>query len=274
MKTNIPSIEHLLSTRDYPGDSLLEAMNIKTNILVMNQTQDKVESPIVSTTSPSGYQIKVINLNEQGLGISRETALLRATSDILLFTDDDLCYYDNYTETISKAFLNNPKADLIFFKVDRLNCHNRPVPKQKPGIQRVPFYRTLRFGAVNIAVKKNCVKRYNLHFDNVFASKDYPGGEDTLFIWSAARSGLTMYSCDTPIAVTDLKDSSWFTEYNSGYLENRGALWYRISPKLYPIFALRFALKKRNLFKGKFSLIQMLKIMNQGKRKYIKEFGR
>lgn len=272
MKNNL-TVEHLLSTQNYPGYSLLETMNIDTDILVMNQTKNKVDSPIINMKSASGYRIKIINLNEQGLGISRETALLRASGDILLFTDDDVTYYDNYVEIVSNAFRHNPQADLIFFKVDRLNCASRPVPKQEAGFKRVPFYKALRFGTVNIAVRNRCVKRHNMHFDNVFGSKVYPSGEDSLFIWNAARSGLAMYSCDTPIAVTDVDESSWFTGYNREYLENRGALWYRISPNLYPIFSLAYVLKNRRLFSDEFSIFEMLRIMNRGKSRLVKAFS-
>ena len=37
-------------------------------------------------------------LNERGIGLSRNTALMRATADIILFADEDVTYKDGYAK--------------------------------------------------------------------------------------------------------------------------------------------------------------------------------
>ena len=58
----------------------------------------------------NGHQILWMSLNERGIGLSRNTALMRATADIILFADEDVTYKDGYAQMIESAFENNQNA--------------------------------------------------------------------------------------------------------------------------------------------------------------------
>lgn len=60
-------------------------------------------------------------MNERGVGLSRNNALMRASGDILLFADDDVVYTNDYVEKIVKCFEGNQKKDLIVFNLQSLN---------------------------------------------------------------------------------------------------------------------------------------------------------
>ena len=49
---------------------------------------------------------------------------MRADSDIVLFSDDDVVYVDGYKDLILNEFKKNPKADVIIFNVSS-NDQNR-----------------------------------------------------------------------------------------------------------------------------------------------------
>ena len=102
------SIQVLVSTMNQKDHSLLDKMNIQSDAIIINQTnKDEIE-----IFDYKGYKIKWISMNQRGIGLSRNTALMNATADIILFADDDIEYFNNYSENIVNAFLNYSKADI------------------------------------------------------------------------------------------------------------------------------------------------------------------
>ena len=71
-------------------------MNLKTDAIIVNQTDQNSYSEMIINNK----KIKVYNFNEKGVGLSRNTALMRANSDIVLMSDEDMSYEDDYEEKI------------------------------------------------------------------------------------------------------------------------------------------------------------------------------
>ena len=65
--------------------SLIKRMNIHSDAIIINQT----DSFSKETWNENGNNFEWYNLEERGVGLSRNNALLRATGNILLFADDD-----------------------------------------------------------------------------------------------------------------------------------------------------------------------------------------
>lgn len=265
-----PVVEHLLSTMNFPGTSLLEQMNIDEQVFVMDQCLADTRTGY-STATFNDHSVRILSLPEKGIGLSRATALARAKGDILLFSDNDVTYHDGYGNIIRHAFATHPMADIIFFRIARKGNEQRPDIKQTEGMQRVHIYNSFRYGAINIAVRRSSVLKFNLSFDILFGHPPFSSGEDTLFIVEALKKGATLYSCSTEIGVVDLATSSWFTGYNAEYLRGRGALFYRISPLFFWPLCLQFIVRHRDFFPHDSSFFSLLQYMNQG-RKQLKHF--
>ena len=76
-------VQVLVATMHQTDYSLLEKMNIQTDAIVVNQCdENKIEE-----FEYNGHKIKWLSLKERGVGLSRNTALMRADADILLFAD-------------------------------------------------------------------------------------------------------------------------------------------------------------------------------------------
>ena len=60
----------------------------------------------------------VINSDEIGLSRSRNLAIKTATSDLCLFSDDDIIYEPNFDSIVIKAFDLLPDADIITFQMN------------------------------------------------------------------------------------------------------------------------------------------------------------
>lgn len=75
------TLQVLVATMHQTDHSLLEKMNIQSDAIVVNQcNRNEVERFMYN-----GHQILWMSLNERGIGLSRNTALMRATADIILF---------------------------------------------------------------------------------------------------------------------------------------------------------------------------------------------
>ena len=92
MKKIEEKLQILVSTMNQDDKSLIKRMNIHSDAIIINQT----DSFSKETWNENGNNFEWYNLEERGVGLSRNNALLRATGNILLFADDDVRYIDNY----------------------------------------------------------------------------------------------------------------------------------------------------------------------------------
>ena len=111
------NLQVLVATMHQNDHSLLDKMKIKTDAVVVNQCEENR----VEIFEHNSKNIKWLSFAERGVGLSRNTALMRATGDILLFADDDVVYNDDYEQKIIGAFKKHPDADFITFNLTSLN---------------------------------------------------------------------------------------------------------------------------------------------------------
>ena len=107
------TLELLVSCVAKDVHELVKTMNIESDAIIVNQKSDYSFEEF----DYKGRRIKSLSMQEKGVGLSRTTALQRASADIVLFSDEDIVYDTGYTEKVVKAFEDNPKADIILFNV-------------------------------------------------------------------------------------------------------------------------------------------------------------
>ena len=91
--------------------TLAQNMNLQSEAVIVNQC----DSYGYEQFAHSGSLVRSFFMTERGVGLSRNTALLHATEDIVLFSDEDIRFYDGYEQKVLEAFCQNPKADIITF---------------------------------------------------------------------------------------------------------------------------------------------------------------
>lgn len=252
-------LQVLLSTMNQKDYKFLEKMNINSEAIVINQTNEiKLEEYFFKEN-----KIKIFSFNEKGVGLSRNNALMRSTSKISLFADDDVEYIDNYKQIILNEFNNNPKADIIIFNVISKN-NDRPeyIIKKK---HRLNYCNCMRYGTFRIAIRTEKIKENNLYFSLLFGGgAKYSCGEDTLFLIEALKKGLKLYATTEKIGYVNHDLSTWFKGYNQKYFYDKGILFYFISKRFAKILCLQFCIRKRKLFKNSIKLKEAYKIMIEG----------
>lgn len=255
-------IEVLLSTMNQIDTSIINKMNISGDAIIINQCNynDFVEN------NENNRWIKMYSFNERGIGLSRNTALMRATGDICIFADDDVVYNDEYTSLILDAFKNNPDADLIIFNVPSLNDERKGpalIKKNSP----VNYLNFMRYGTYNIAFKRESVVKANIFFSLLFGGgAKYSAGEDTLFLFECLKKGLKIYTNTAQIGTVSHEESTWFKGYNKKYFFDKGIFFTTLSKKLSYLLILQFAIRRYSLFKHEMGITQAIKYMLEGRK--------
>ena len=242
----------LVSTMHQTDDSLIKEMNIHSDAIIVNQC----ERYDVQSFQNGDYKIEQYSFAERGVGLSRNTAFMRSTADIIEFADDDMIFTDTHREDVLKAFQEHPEADGILFAVESLNP-DRPLLGIKK-FRRVSKIRALKYGCARVAVRREKVFYNNISFTLLFGGgARYGSGEDTLFLQDCIKAGLKIY--ESPIKVADVKQdgSTWFTGYNPKYYHDKGASFAAILPKLCYIYAIFTAMRSKSKEYGRLSILRM-----------------
>jgi glycosyltransferase involved in cell wall biosynthesis len=232
-------MEVLVAAMGQTDFSKFNDMNLQTDVVFANQgNQVGYREQVIA-----GKKVKMISNVERGVGKNRNTALLYATADICLLSDEDVVYVDGYERKVLDAFRCVPDADILIFNIETERKTKR---KTNHHVKRVGIHNFLNYGAVRIAFRREKVIQKNIWFSLLFGGgARYGAGEDSLFLREAIRKGLIIKTY--PVKIADVKEegSTWFTGYNQKYFFDKGAFLAASFPILKYLFALYFTFKFR-----------------------------
>lgn len=239
------TLQVLIATMHQTDHSLLEKMNIQSDAIVINQCdRDEVER-----FTYKGHSVLWMSLNERGVGLSRNTALMRATADIVLFADEDVQYLDGYPQMIISAFEKNPDADILLMDLKPMGVvkyHDKPY-----AYHRVKWYNSMHYGAVHFACKRESLFMKGLSYNLLFGGgARYSCGEDSIFLARALRAGLKVWTVPGYIGAVTHGGSTWFQGYTDKYFYDKGVLMGNVFGAMaYPLVFVLF-LKNKGQTKG------------------------
>ena len=250
-------LEVLLSVMNLKNEDL-NNMNITTNCVVINQC---------NVNDYKKYKnFKIYSYNEVGISNSRNKALEHSNGDILLFCDDDVTYYDNYEKKVINEFKKNKDADVIMFNFDSPNRFQ----KKNLRCKRLRIYNSLRYGTINIAIRREALEKSGIKFNLLFGTnKQFNSGEDTLFIVDLFKKKLKIYSSTLTIGCVKNESSTWFKGYNEKYFFDKGALFCAISKNLRYILFIQYLFRHKEVLND-MAFICAFKQMCMGAKEYIK----
>lgn len=263
------SIEYLISTMNQKDISFLDNMNIKDNVVIINQTTQN-DKRIVKKEN---QVIKFISSVEKGLSKSRNMALDNASADICVIADDDFKYYDNSSKKILEAYEKYSDADIIAFYY----CSTgRQKKKFDNKVKRVNYLNSLKICSAQITFKRESLEKKSIRFNERFGAgtEKYKAGEENIFLYECLRKGLKIYI--EPVYILEIQEkgneSAWFKGYNKNFFETKGAVYYQMTKRFYWILILQFAIRKRNLYKNSdITIIKAIKYMFDASKNYKEE---
>ena len=229
-------LQVLLATMNRHDFSIAKTMNISCGAIIANQSD-------YESIDTQG-NLKMITTRTRGVGLNRNIALLAATSEFVLFADDDMVYYDGMPEAVVAAFRDNPDADVLIFGLDIVK-NGAVTEKRRPQKKRRHLWNSMRFGTCTIVARREALLRHNISFHQCFGGGcQFSSGEDTLFLKACFDHKLRVYSHDYVLGTCSKDTSTWFTEYGEKYFYDKGVLVRYLFPGMYflmvPYFAISF----------------------------------
>ena len=233
----------ILVTTMYQTDiSKFESMNLSTDAVIANQS----DFEDFSETEKNGCRIRFVSKSERGLSRNRNTAIDNCFDDVefIMFSDDDLLFYDDYEKTVLQEFKDHPKADAIKFN---LNCVSKRKITMKPiaSFHKATRREVTSFGVCVLAVKKTALKKSGIRFCEYFgAGTPNYCGEDSIFLQDMFKEGIKLYLSPKYIADIDQDNSSWY----DGDLKKFSTVCGMIIDEIYPVIS--YPLCLRSAFKA------------------------
>lgn len=258
--------ELLIATMFRQDLSFLNNMGVKTNYLVINQTDFK-KFPNLSLDNSLG---KVFSFEERGLSKSRNRALSNSNSDICIIADDDILYVENYEEIIINSYNEYKDADLIIFDFSTSD-KIRTCSKISNNPKKISRLESLKVASVRITFKRNSIISNNIKFNENFgAGSIFSAGEENLFLNECFKAGLSVYYVPKVICDVSFEESTWFKGYDENFFKGKGAFGLAMFGRFSNIYILQFLIRKYKMYNKTMSFYKALKFCFKGKREYNK----
>lgn len=258
------TVQLLISTMHQKDRSLLEKMNVSSDAVVINQCD--IESK--ETIEYNGHKVLWIDTTERGLSKSRNMAVANATADICLIADDDMIYRSDYVDTVINSF-SKINADLIGFQVVGIE---RKFKNYSEKAQRIGYLKSMRMASVEIAFKRERFIEKNVVFDELIGSgTEFMMGEENVMLFDCLKKHLKVFYVPKEIADLHVGQSSWFSGMNEKFFWGKGAAFTAMKTPFTTFLMWQWAIRKKRLYKENFSFFTVLKLMQQGKKAYLKK---
>ena len=244
---------------------LAREMQLDSDAIVVSQGEHYAYEEL----SYKGYKIRYFAMAERGVGLSRNTSLLRAEGDIILFADEDIVYREGYEAVVLQEFDKHPEADMLLFNVKAVSGRETYYTE---NFGRVRWYNCGRYPTYSFAARREKIHKNNITFSLLFGGgAKYSNGEDSLFIRDCLKKGLKIYKVPVTIGEEKERPSTWFQGYNEKFFFDRGVLFAFLYGKTAWIWALRFVLTKKDMFRGEIGKKQAYRLICDGIRQGMKE---
>lgn len=231
-------LEVLCTTMGQDSLDLVDKMNIQSDVLYANQCN---KTEVIETTIKN-HQVKMISTQSKGVGINRNISLIYSNGEIVLFSDDDMHYCDDYELKVLSEFDRFLDADAIIFNITS-NSEKRK-QKQNRRSKRVSRVSRLPYGAPRIAIRRSSWEKSNVWFTTLFGGgARYTSGEDSIFLNDLRKKGLTIYVSEKVIGEVNMDSSTWFSGRNDEYFFNKGAYCAATHPRTAFLWGLYYCLR-------------------------------
>ncbi len=249
--------------------TLVSGVELNTATVASDMKLDS-DAIVINQTDHFGYdeykynehKICCYSFKERGVGLSRNNALLRADSDLILFSDEDIVYDEGYASRICAAYEQYPDADMILVNIrvapDRATyCIRKPM--------RVHLWNCGRYATYSFSCKRESIHKANITFHLLFGGgARYSNGEDSLFIEECLKKGLKIYALPIEIGEEKPRPSTWFTGYNEKYFYDRGVLYKYLYRRMAVPMCMVYVFRKRKWMLTELSFKQALSLMLKG----------
>ena len=236
-------LQVLVTTMHATDFSKFHEMNLSTDTVIANQSNEN----FTSEKNIDGSIVRLITTSTRGLSRNRNTAIanINPGAEYIMFSDDDVRFYDDYESIVCRAFSDNPKAEAIKFNLKFVSENdNRETVNPIKSYHSAGRREVTSWGVCALAIRANVFDEHKITFNERFGTgtENYCG-EDTIFLQELLKKGLKVFASPEYIADIDQSDSSWFEGFNEKHFRVCGMALDEIYPKLSYLLAVRSAYK-------------------------------
>jgi len=242
-------IELLISTMNN-SPSFLNNLNIKTDVVVVNQCENNDEMEF----DFKGYHVIWVNSTTRGLSRSRNIAIEHSKAEFVVLTDDDMEYRKNYAKTIFESFEKYNDADILAFQVQGIESKFKDYSR---NAKSVSFMRSMKISSVELVFRRNTIIQNNIKFNENFGSgAEFKMGEENIFLFQCLKNKLKIQYIPCVIADLHMEESTWFHGFDDKYFFDRGAVYFEMFGRFAPIMIFQFMIRKYNLYRKQIGFIE------------------
>lgn len=232
------NLQVLVSAVGEDVSALAERMRLESDAIIINQTDHFAYEEYAHVCKNGKKRIQCYSFAEKGVGLSRNNALLRASADILLFSDEDIVYDSGYEERILKQFDAHPEADFLLFN---MRVGEARATYHTETFHRVHIWNAGRYPTYSFAVRRDKLHASHITFSLLFGGgAKYSNGEDSLFLKDCLSYGMRIFAVPVEIGAEKERESTWFKGYTEKFFTDRGVLYHFLYGKLAYPMAVRF----------------------------------
>ena len=197
-----------------------------------------------------------------GLSANRNLAVEHATSDLIMFADDDTRIHPEAIDDVKRVFADHPDLDVAFFTASTYT--GRPLKEYPPeafDLHEIP--KMYSISTIEMVARRQSIQG-KIRFDERFGlgTKFLTCGEEEIWLEDALRAKLRMryFPLKTVETSTMLKKSMIYVD--AGVQRSRGAFTYYVSGGRAWWRCFRFALKSAT--EGKCHFWPMMRPLCEG----------
>lgn len=234
------TFELLVSCVKKDPHELVEIMKIRSDAVIVSQLEE-ADSEEVFICGEN--RIRAIKSRTKGVGLNRNTCLELSEADVILFSDEDIVYDEDYAGKVMKEFADHPGADVILFNM-RVSRERQTYWNE--GYKKVGLYNSGRYPAYSIAARASAIKMAKIKFSLLFGGgAKYSNGEDSLFLRDCLKAGLNLLATPVVLGEEVPRPSTWFSGYNDKLFYDRGVLYHFLYGGSAWLWGLRWVTKMR-----------------------------
>ena len=261
-------LQILISAVNKDPEELLRSMKLETDAVLVNQLiGDKAPLGVEAGEKSCeiiGHKALILNRNEKGVGLSRNTALDHADHELVQFGDDDIVYDAGYGDRIVAEFDAHPEADVLLFNV---KAQEGRETYWNEDYARINWRNYGRYPAYAICARRKKLIDSGVRYSLLFGGgAPYMNGEDSLFLHDCLKAGLFLYRTPISLGKEQSGESTWFKGYTDKFFYDRGVLYHFLYGKMAVVLGFRFLYKNRKVFCREKGLLKCFKLLCDGVR--------
>lgn len=210
------------------------------------------DKPIIPKELLDRKDFTVIPTPTRGVAVNRNLTLDAATAPLLLFSDDDVLYTEEYLQKVIRSFHNRPKADFICFRYK-----SEVYPVEHPDIELEVTTPPSWVTGFNMACRLDILKKTNVRFNTRFGiGAEFPSGEEPVFIRDLIKAGAKGIYMPLTVAEHPGDTTVMRSGKNPEFIQTKGAAFLIIHPYTWPLRMLTHAWRYSSNWKEKYQYAQ------------------